>query len=247
MFWGRFSEEQAADNKLKNHAEAIEMPKGEMYLASCMNILRNVYGYVFSVEKGVAVDKSGGYLPLYTYPTIEYLTQFDFRKKRVFEFGAGASTFFWMERAAEVVSVENNQDWYTKLKSQIKPNVQLIFAENRDFPLTISKLDGVFDIIIVDGFGYRYDSAVQALNKLAPGGCIVLDNADWHPNTAALLKSAGLLQVDMTGFKPCESHTSTTSIFFRRDFDFETLEKRQPVYGKGSKWINSAEWDKAVL
>lgn len=247
MFWGRFSEEQAADNKLKSHAEAIEMPKGEIYLASCINILRNVYGYVFSVEKGLAVDKSGGYLPLYTYPTIEYLTQFDYRDKRIFEFGAGASTFFWMERAGQVVSVENNQDWYSKLKVQIKSNVTLIFAQNQAFPAAIDSQEGLFDVIVVDGFGYRFDSAVQALKKLAPGGFIVLDNADWHPNTAALLKSAGLLQVDMSGFKPCESHTSTTSIFFRRDFDFKTLEQRQPVYAKGAKWINSTEWDKTML
>lgn len=244
MFWGNFTSAQANDDRLKRHPGAIEMSKGEMFLASCANILRNAYGFYRSTEQGVAQDENGQYLPLYTYPAIEYLYQFDYSDKRIFEYGAGASTMFWMERAAQVVSVENNPEWYSSLKPKLNSKTKLLFAEGDKFPFALEGEEGLFDVIVVDGAGYRFDCATVALSKLAKGGVVVLDNADWHPNTAKLLRDAGLIQVDMSGFKPCECHTSTTSIFMHRDFNFRTLESRQPSYAKGAKLIHSEDWDK---
>jgi len=215
-----------------------------MFLASCANILRYSYGFVNAVENGTPVDKTDQELPLYTYPTIEYLTQFDFSNKRVFEFGSGASTIFWAKRAKEVFSVEHNIEWVDKLGSKLGENATILHAEGNDFPRKIREINGVFDIIVIDGAGFRYDCAVEATEKLAAGGIVILDNSDWHFNTAAMLKTSGLIQVDMTGFKPCYSHTSTTSIFFHREFDFPTIADRQPVYGIGAKHLHSEDWDK---
>lgn len=244
MFWGNFSNAQSSDDRLKRHPGAIEMSKSEMFLASCSNILRNAYGFFRSTEQGVAVDEQGNYLPLYTYPAIEYLIQFDFRNKRIFEYGAGMSTLFWMERAEIVVSAENNAEWYNSLIPKLNNKVKLILAQGDMFPFVLEQQQGEFDLIVIDGAGYRFDSAAVALTKLARGGAIVLDNADWHPNTARLLREGGLIQVDMSGFKPCECHTSTTSIFLHRDFNFPTLDSRQPAYAKGAKLIHSEDWDK---
>ena len=244
MFWGKLTPAKGKEAEIQRHPDVIEMDKGELFLSSCVNILRNIYGFVDATNKGIASDKKGDYLPLYTYPATEYVSQFDYSQKRVFEFGAGASTLFWMQRAAQVVSIENNEEWYKKLASQVNQRVELLFSPGDDFPYAITKQSGLFDVIVVDGGGYRYDCANFAVQKLAPGGLIILDNADWHFNTAALLKKAGLLQVDMTGFKPCESHTSSTSLFFHREFNFTTLEKRQPRFGMGAKRLHSSDWDK---
>ena len=217
-FWGLVGPRPDQTEDLSINPSVIEMSSAELYLASCMNIFRRCYGFVESTERGSAVSSDGDELPLYTYPAIEYLTQFDLSEKRVFEFGAGASTIFFMKRAKQVVSVENLRDWYQKLAPQLSDNVELLFAEGDAYPQKIRETEGLFDVIVVDGAGYRYDSAVEAIPKLAEGGIIILDNSDWHFNTAALLKNSGLLQVDMTGFKPTYFHTSTTSIFFHRSF-----------------------------
>ena len=222
----------------------IEMNRGEMFLAACANILRHSYGFLETVEQGRALDKEGNDLPLYTYPAIEYLTQFDFSAKRVFEFGAGGSTIFWMKRASEVISVENNPDWVRELTPRLSANAKVLSVQGDEFPKTIRDQEGVFDVIVVDSAGYRYDCAVESVGKLAAGGMIILDNSDWHFNTAAMLKGSGLIQVDMTGFKPTYSHTSTTSIFLHREFDFSTVGNRQPAYGIGAKRIHSTDWDK---
>ncbi|MFQ5635406.1 MAG: O-methyltransferase [Gammaproteobacteria bacterium] len=246
-YWGFAVPNQNQTHDLGLDPNLIGMSRSEMFLASCTNILRNTYGFMESVEIGAAVDHRGQPLPLYTYPAIEYLVQLDVGDKRVFEFGSGGSTIFWMKRAGEVVTVENNRDWCDKLSPQLNERVRLIYAEGDDFPRTIRDADGEFDVIIVDGAGYRYDCAAEAVAKLARGGLIVLDNSDWHPNTAALLKQSGLLQVDMTGFKPSYSHTSTTSLFFHREFDFPAIGDRQPAYGMGAKCLHSVEWDKPLL
>ena len=242
--WGFIDPGNESTEPLEMNPSFIEMPRGDMFIASLANILRHAYGFVETVETGKAVDADGNELPLYSYPAIEYLTQFDYSGKRVFEFGAGISTIFWMKRAKEVVSVENNQEWIAQLNPSLEENATLLAAEGNDFPLKIRETTGKFDVIVVDGAGYRYDSAVEAVDRLEKGGMIVLDNSDWHFNTAAYLKNAGLLQVDMTGFKPCYSHTSTTSIFFDREFNFPILADRQPVHGVGAKRLHSDEWDK---
>jgi len=247
MFWGLYNTNKFDAKKLAKNPNILEVPKGEMLLASCVSILRNTYGFITTVENGYSCDTEGNELPLYTYPTIEYLIQFDFSKKKVFEFGAGASTKFWMKQAQNVHSVENNQLWFNKLKPEVDTNVTLHLAQGDAFPKQINQIEDVFDVIVVDGAGYRYDCAKFALSKLADDGLIILDNADWHHNTAAMLKKSGLLQIDMTGFKPGEHHTSTTSLFLRRSFDFPTKEVRQPSFGMGAKELHSAEWDSPMV
>lgn len=244
MYWGLYNTNKFDADKLAKDPNILDVPKGEILLASCVNILRNSYGFIATVENGYSCDSNGNELPLYTYPAIEYLAQFDFSNKKVFEFGAGASTKYWMKQAKSVLSVENNQLWFDKLKAELDSNVSLHFAQNDEFPNQINKTDEIFDVIIVDGAGYRFDCAKLALNKLSDDGMIILDNSDWHHNTAALLKKSGLLQIDMTGFKPGEHHTSTTSLFLRRSFDFPTKETRQPSYGMGAKKLHSTEWDR---
>ncbi|MGI0153916.1 SAM-dependent methyltransferase [Pseudidiomarina sp. WS423] len=244
MYWGAFSKEQEQGGRLKRHPQAVEMPKGEMFLAAITQIVRAEYGFVKAVDEGTAQDAKGQPLPLFTYPAIEYLQQFDYRQKRVFEFGAGGSTKFWMQRAQQVMSVENNAQWVQKLKPELADNVTLLHVDGDDFPWTIEQYQHGFDVIIVDSAGYRYDCASAAIGKLNQGGMIILDNADWHPNTAKFLREQGLIEVDFTGFKPGECHSSTTSVFLHRDFNFTSLAATQPSFGMGAKWIHSEAWDK---
>lgn len=242
-FWGRYGAGLAEDD-LRRRPESIEMSRGEMCIAACTNILRNCYGVVRAADSNRPMDESGQPLPLYTYPAIEHLIQFDYRNKRVFEYGAGNSTLYWMQRAESVVSVENSPQWYAGLKPHLADNVTIHLEEGDGFPYCIERYGQPFDVIVIDGSGYRYDCAEIAITRLARGGLIILDNADWHHHTAALLKRSGLLQVDMTGFKPTEHHTSTTSLFLHREFDFPTLAPRQPAFGIGAKPAHSSAWDR---
>jgi hypothetical protein len=51
-------------------------------------------------------------------------------------------------------------------------------------------------------------------------------------------EKSGLIRVDFSGFKVTESHTSTTSVFLRRDFDFQSFNRgSRPVASAPSKQL----------
>jgi len=192
------------------------------------------YGYFQSRAAGIALDQKGDELPWFTYPAIEYLRQLDFSRKTVFEFGAGQSTIFWSRLAAHITSVENNRDWYSRVISRVSANVDCHLVESAaDYPRFLAEHPEEFDVIVVDGIERRRCCEV-AVRKLKFGGVIILDNSDWHHHCSEVLRSHGLIEVDMTGFGPINDYTWTTSFYFSREFAFLPRENRQPTHGIGS-------------
>ena len=200
------------------------------------------YGHLQSVRSASAVDAAGRPIPWYTYPAIEFLAQLDLSGRTVFEYGAGNSTLFWGVRAARVVSVEDDERWSERLRGHLPPNCTVLQeADLRCYVNAIRRYPQGFDIIVVDGpaRGHtRLKCARAAVEHLRPGGMIILDNSDWLPESARLLRDADLLQVDMSGFIPIGDHTQTTSFFFHRQSRFSTKGARQPLPG-----IGAVPWD----
>ncbi len=94
----------------------------------------------------------------------------------VLEFGSGGSSLWMAARVKSVSSVENNPDWRDAVKRAAPDNVVLL----TEIPA------GKFDIILIDGepVEQRADWLKFALEKVNPGGIIVLDNAN-RPEYAA--------------------------------------------------------------
>lgn len=207
------------------------LPRRLISAVRLLSIFQGGHGHV-NRRDGFPVNGHGDYQPWLTYPLIEYLNGLDFSGKRVFEFGAGASTLFWAKRAAEVVSVEFDLAWFQALQPKLPGNVTLFHeSEGEAYAKKIAGLSAPFDVIVVDG-AERYRSAEEALKTLAPGGMIILDNAEWYPNTADFLKKAGLIEVRFSGFSPVNAFTSTSSVFLHRDFDFpNVMGARVPPIG----------------
>lgn len=197
------------------------------------------YGHLQSVRRQQSIDHSGEAVPWYTYPAIDFLKQFDFAGKSVFEYGSGNSTRFWSVRAASVVSVEDREDWIETLQGSLPANASLRYEPDiRRYADVIHEYKHGFDIIVVDGAGRartRMKCATAALQHLNPGGMIILDNSDWLPDTAAVLRQADLLQIDMGGFAPIAANTQTTSFFFHRQCRLVPKTGRQPLPSAGAK------------
>ena len=200
-------------------------------------------GHYKTLKTSSCVDRAGNPLPWYTYPTIEYLRQFDFRDRVVFEFGLGNSTLFWAQRARRVVAVENDGTWFEQVSRCAPDNVSCHFAESREAYINyITTCGESFDVIVIDGF-YRRACAGTAIRYLAPDGFIILDNADWCQETAAFLRSQDLIEVDMAGFSPINNYTSTTSLFLRRGVRLVPAGQVHPVPPVGSWPIEQAQAD----
>lgn len=222
-------------------------------------ILLYDHAYFTSIQAGELRDRHNNYLPWFTYPAIEALNNWDLSDKRVFEYGSGFSTLFWASRAKEVVSVEHDRTWYEMISKLAPDNVRLILAPiDRDesepspelrerFDAYAGAIDGRFQIVVVDGYArsrVRYLCAQKALPHLDSNGLIILDNSDWLPASALLLRRAGLIEVDFSGPVPGNNYSQTTSFFLTREFNFHPAGLRQPrlpIGGRPDNWESKLE------
>jgi hypothetical protein len=71
--------------------------------------------------------------PWMSFAAIEFLKKITTQEMRVFEYGSGGSTMFWISRVQEVISVEHDLFWFTNMKEKLDQqslkNVRYCLAE----------------------------------------------------------------------------------------------------------------------
>lgn len=180
------------------------------------------HGYFRSVVNGAPVAADGEPLPWFTYPAIEYLKQFDFSGKRVFEYGAGNSSLFWAARVREVVAVESDRRWFDRISGACPANLLLnLHTDRESYVASISGKGGKFDVIVIDG-KWRNACAAFCVAYLNINGMIIVDNSDRHYKGCDLLREKGFFQIDFSGFSPINRYASTTSVLIKLPLDQRT-------------------------
>lgn len=180
-------------------------------------------GHWQSSMRTAACTPSGTPLPWYTYPAIDFLKCRDFTGRSILEFGGGQSTLWWAARAASVLTIEEDENWYRQLTERLPGNVTLhhvpVDLVTRSTEPVTRILDQtherLFDVVVVDGH-LRRELAVAALQYLTPDGAIVLDNAEGYGFYSAL-KDLDCRRIDFYGFAPGVSLRHCTSVVFRND------------------------------
>lgn len=214
--------------------------------AKAIEMLQKDFALERSIDEKICADRDGRPIPWYTFPAIEYLSQFDYRNMKIFEYGCGSSSHFWAARAEKVISIEDNPKWFEKWQAEMtESNLEVRWRDEGEiYENAIFEQEDLFDVIVVDG-KRRAECCAAAVQKLAKGGMIILDDSD-RVNTSqeyrkaiAVLQKAGLIQVDFYGFCPMNCYTKTTSLFLSRDFDFESKYEVQPINGLGNLWSMS--------
>ena len=151
---------------------------------------------------------------------------------RVFEWGSGASTIWLEKRAAEVISVENDERWHEMMSSYVGPTTTLWHTDappaeepripsrwwghrGRDFfdyVHAIDNTDGQFDLIVIDGRA-RTACLDKAISRLTPDGMVVFDNTNRPRYREALAKTRDRLDEFVTrGMTPSLPYSTTTSL-----------------------------------
>ncbi len=191
-------------------------------------------GWWLSAKQKKCVNAQGDPIPWFTYPSIDYLDQFDYSQFCVLEIGCGQSTLFWAKRAKLVVGIESDRQWAAKLRERLPENASLVEVEVSPAEhVTAINEQGAFDVIVIDGVVSRLACAEAAVSHLSAGGMIVLDNSDQCPRTCEFLRARNFLQVDFTGFAPTNVSTHCTTIFFDRQFNFPLRTGTQPIPSPG--------------
>jgi predicted O-methyltransferase YrrM len=126
-------------------------------------------------------------LPWLGYRAIQRLDQLIEPDWKMIEFGSGLSTVWFSRRCHKVVSVEDCEEWYDKVKQDLSrheiTNVDYLFKTKNDYSSLPEYADEQFDLILVDGSD-RGKCAATAVKRLKPGGYIYLDNSDKHSSAA---------------------------------------------------------------
>lgn len=215
---------------------------GRMYPqseAKAAQTLLDDYGLGLSIKRKMSVDRHGQPLPWYSLPAIEFLKTLDCGDKNIYEFGCGSSSLFWSPRAQSVTGVEDNAQWYEFCQSRSPVNVTLsLQPEKSGYVNHIRETGRQYDIIVIDG-KWRDECCQSAIDSLTADGCIILDNSDRaqefieYQKAVEFLSGQQLLQVDFTGFSPGVSYVTSTSIFFRRSFNFAPAGPFRPLKSTG--------------
>ena len=159
----------------------------------------------------------------------------------VFEYGSGASSYYFLKNGLELVSVEHDKGWYEKVKSFLLEKGFTDFSLNLIEPEDISPErpkvssekdprfkgydyskysefirsfpDDHFDVILIDG-RVRIECLRNSVVKLKPGGFLVFDNTE-RENYANGLNSINNLNVILRsfGFVDYDLGFTETSVF----------------------------------
>jgi len=242
MLWMRAPSQD--DPKVRNRLDIVDMPGVAAFQASALHILSEGLGFRKSLEQNVCMLGDGRVIPMMSYGLIEYLMGLDLSAFDVLELGGGHSTEFWSQRVRSMLTLESDSSWADILRSRGFTNAEVRTSPADTIAAEVLTLGRRFDIIVVDISGNRYRCAKAALQVLKPGGFILLDNADWYPNTTELLRRADLIQVDFHDFRPLRWYRCSTSLFLHKEFRARPRDGRLPLPLIGGKDIADAnQWD----
>jgi hypothetical protein len=194
-------------------SRAILLSRPEKWINWIIDYNERVLGGGRSHELKRPVDALNEPIPWYTYSAIEYLSQIDFSKASIFEFGTGNSSLWWSERAKLVHSVESDPDWHREVSARIKPNQSLALHTDRSTYASAFLQSAIqYDMFIIDGV-HRRLCVETVLKHRPPHSVVILDNSDWFPASCDRLARAGLQQIDFIGAGPVNCYAWATSIF----------------------------------
>lgn len=186
------------------------------------------YGYYKSIKQKRPVDSENNPIPWYTYSSIDFLDQFDFSSKFVFEYSSGFGSLWWSKRCSRIVSVEDNEPWFKEISniSSYNHSVKLVNSDD-DYVNCIHDYIQDCDIVIIDG-SHRSKCSLKVVDYIENGkqfDMIIFDNSDWWPNATRFIQDkTGYVRVDFHGMGPINDYTSTTSVFLSKD-KYSTLSQ----------------------
>lgn len=153
--------------------------------------------YIKNRIKVYLYENFWGIKPWLTIDAVKFLEKYLNENSIGFEWGSGRSTIWFAKNTKFLISVENNINWYNKVKVMIEnrnlKNVRYLYFdedENKNSPKfvdpkisnyveAINKFkEEMFDYILVDGI-FREYCALNAIPKLKKGGILIIDNINW--------------------------------------------------------------------
>lgn len=178
---------QAVDRRLHQPFHVLA------HLAVPVEMLRNPRDGVAWFSDRFAQDKSAYRrgLPWIAWPCVHFLDSYITPAHRVFEWGGGGSTIYFLKKGCAVTTVESDSGWAERLEGEIAKlgpdarvrwSLRMIPVTGQDHPLMAEYVaqvhfGGPWDVVMVDAW-QRRDCFFEARGELKTPGLLILDNAD---------------------------------------------------------------------
>lgn len=201
-------------------------PRYILVLLKQAYILGIYYGQYNSIKKKMCLDKNNLPIPWYTYPAIEFLDSHKLDGCKVFEYGLGNSSLYFVRKKCSVKSIEHNKIYYDIFKN-INKNLKIALCKKNNY-VNQNILIKNSDIVVIDG-EHRPECTKFVVSKILNTNLdpfmIIFDNSDWFPNSILLLDSlSSFIRVDFFGFSPLNSFTSCTSIYINKTKNLQRIK-----------------------
>lgn len=175
-------------------------------------------GWIKSHETKTPVDERGKALPWLCYPAIHLLTQKLPQNVHVLEFGAGNSSRWWSSRAASILSIESDAEWFARVNRNKPANVDLRHVSSAELPSfldTLVESGHKFDLVVIDNFD-RGSVAIKTTGLLHGRSVVIFDNSDeplYRPSVEHI-KSFGFREIELHGPGPVNAYFWSTSFLY---------------------------------
>ena len=157
--------------------------------------------------------------PWLPFRLIDELDAFIGTEAKVFEYGGGGSTLWFLDRGAEVVTVEHHPEWAARLETLSSSERWTLLAKSdadqyADYVQSINEFPADhFDVVVVDG-RERVRCAREALRHVRPGGWLVFDDVDRDRYLHGLAEIPWPRR-DVIGFAPAKPSLAYSAVFTR--------------------------------
>jgi hypothetical protein len=168
-----------------------------------------IFRWLASLEQDYFLNKRQPWL---VFEAIDFLNSLPLEGKRVFEYGSGGSTLYWLSRKMKCVSIEHDPDWYGSVRTRLGPPLEIDYrlvppegpnpegefdisdpmlylssVQRYSFKNYAHQIDGFppgyFDVVLVDGRA-RPSCIMHSASRVKVKGLLILDNADYSYYTA---------------------------------------------------------------
>jgi len=150
----------------------------------------------------------------------------------VFEFGSGGSTLWLAEHVGRLISIEHFRGWYDEVnrcleEKELDADLRLL-PETECAGAILEFPDEFFDVVFVDCLDrIRNDCIANSLDKIKPGGWLVVDDSQWAKLRPGLLLVRDWMRINFLGMRTGRSDGKVVRgqvSFCRKPGDFEEDE-----------------------
>ena len=192
---------------------------GVVHLLTSRDSFLRSTGWIRSLRTGVPMDATGRAVPWINVQMRELLAERMPPDARIFEFGAGASTEWFVRTAGAVVSVESDPEWFRQVSDVSGATVVLVDAHDADRYAALPADHRLpFDVIVVDAI-HRSACVLAAPQWLSPGGVIIVDDSERDEYRGAIdqVLTRGFRELRLRGQKPLAVRQTISSSILYRD------------------------------